>query len=488
MTRSLILLAVIPLALTLQAGCASDIGTPDIGDLYSRTASHHGPDRNPVILIPGMLGSKLEDGPSGAIVWGAFDGGFADPETPEGARLAAIPMAIGRPLGDLTDEVTSTGAVGRVRLRFLGLPIHVEAYRHILTSLGIAGYRDEDLALGGEVDYGEDHFTCFQFHYDWRRDTVENARRLHRFILEKRAYVRREIRERFGVDREDIRFDIVAHSMGGLVTRYYLRYGDAELPADGSAPPVTWAGAEFVERAILVAPPNAGSAQALMNLVDGRDLGPTLPTYSPAVLGTFPALYQLLPRGRHGALVDRADPGAKVDDLLDPELWRRLSWGLAAPDQDPVLRWLLPDVPSAAGRKKVALDHQRKCLERAGRLHRALDTPATPPPGLDLALIAGDAIPTEDVLSVDRATGRIAVHGRAPGDATVTRSSALMDERRTGAWKPHLVSPIGWSQVFFIFAEHLDLTREPAFTDNLLYYLLEDPRQSARVLAVSAVE
>ncbi len=56
------------------------------------------------------------------------------------------------------------------------------------------------------------------------------------------------------------------------------------------------------------------------------------------------------------------------------------------------------------------------------------------------------------------------------------RSSALMDERVGGEWRPWLVSPIAWTQVHFIFRDHLGLTQDPAFTDNVLYILLEDPR------------
>jgi hypothetical protein len=53
-----------------------------------------------------------------------------------------------------------------------------------------------------------------------------------------------------------------------------------------------------------------------------------------------------------------------------------------------------------------------------------------------------------------------------------------MDERYTeGAkWSPRLVTPIKWSSVNFLFTDHLGLTKDPAFTDNVLYLLLEAPR------------
>jgi len=30
--------------------------------------------------------------------------------------------------------------------------------------------------------------------------------------------------------------------------------------------------------------------------------------------------------------------------------------------------------------------------------------------------------------------------------------------------------------VTFLFSKHMDITRDPAFADNVLYMLLEDPR------------
>jgi len=458
------------------AGCASNDRLPDLGGLYTRVARHHDELRNPVIVIPGILGSRLVDGESGRIVWGAFAGEYANPQTPDGARILALPMREGAPLRALDDDVRPDGVLDRLKVNWLGLPLELRAYANILAALGVGGFRDEELGRSGAIDYGGDHFTCFQFAYDWRRDNVENAKRLHAFVEEKRAYVAKEREKRFGTKDADVRFDIVAHSMGGLLTRYFLMYGDADLPDEGPLPPVTWEGASHVDRVVLVGTPNAGSVKAFTQLVQGVRFGPLLPEYEPAIVGNFPSIYQLLPRARHRPVVDAADPSRAFDDLLDPALWERMGWGLAAPDQDPVLEFLLPDVSDPAARRRIALDHLRKTLRRAERFAASLDRSVEPPEGLDLSLFVGDAVPTPAVAAVDRRDGSVRLVEEAAGDGTVLRSSALMDERVGGTWSPQLVSPIRWSRTTFLFTDHLGITRDPAFTDNVLYHLLEEPR------------
>ncbi|MCK5552114.1 MAG: hypothetical protein KAJ09_03140, partial [Deltaproteobacteria bacterium] len=126
-------------------------------------------------------------------------------------------------------------------------------------------------------------------------------------------------------------------------------------------------------------------------------------------------------------------------------------------------------------RRRIALDHQRKCLERARQFVAALDMPALPPKGLSLSLIAGDAASTPAAVSLNRSNGAIEVIEGGPGDGIVLRTSALMDERVGGDWSPTLVSPIAWKQVLFLFLGHLQMTRDPVFTDNLLFLLLEEP-------------
>jgi pimeloyl-ACP methyl ester carboxylesterase len=426
-------------------------------------------------VIPGILGSRLEDEETGRVVWGAFGGDFADPGQPAGARLLALPMAPGAPLAELRDRVRPAGALDRVRVRLLGLSIEQQAYLYVLRTLGVGGYRDQDLGRMGQVDYGAGHFTCFQFGYDWRRDNAENARRLHAFILDRRAYVLAELARR-GQPAADVKFDLVAHSMGGLLARYYLLHGPAPLPEDGSLPPITWDGTRHVERAVFIGTPNAGSVEALRQLVEGTRFPFPLPRYEPAVLGTMPSIYQLLTRSRHARVVDA---GGQAVDVLDPGVWERHGWGLAASSESERLAWLLPAVSDPADRRRVALEHQRKALRRAAQFQAAMDRPATPPEGVTLHLFAGDATPTPAVVQVD-AAGRLTVREEAPGDGTVTRASAVLDERVGGAWSARLRSPIAWTDVTFLFSDHLGMTRDPAFTDNVLFRLLEFSRARAR--------
>lgn len=447
---------------------------PDLGHLYGRTAQADDRDRNPIIVIPGVLGTRLVNGESRQIVWGEFGGRSINPTSPQGAQEIALPMNEGSPLSTLVDEVRPAGTLDAVDIRVFGIPFQINAYRDLLTTLGVGGYRD-DQAKVADLNYGDQSYNSFQFAYDWRRDNVENARLLHEFILEKKAYVEAKRRERHGADFQPVRFDIVAHSMGGLVARYYLEYGSADLPPDGSVPPVTWAGAEHVARLVMIATPNAGSLDAVANLVQGEVLSRFLPKYEAAILGTMPSLYQLLPRPRQRPVV--ADGDRQAVDIMDPRVWAQFRWGLMDPRQQNVLKNLCPDVSDPQLRQRIAYEHLSKCLSRARSFHAAMDVPAKPPEGTTIHLIAGDAHPTTTQFRVD-SRGKLTISAWQPGDGRVSRASALMDERySTGVkWTPRLVSPIEWSNVNFLFADHLGLTSDPGFSDNILFLLLESPR------------
>ena len=465
-------------AAAMPAACAPE-PTADLALLYTSAARHHGLDRNPIIVIPGLLGSRLRDPASGRIVWGAFDGNAADPATADGARLVALPFT--DMMASPGSAVAADGVLDRVRIRVAGIPFALQAYAEILSTLGVGGYRDQALGLGGQVDYGDDHFTCFQFAYDWRQDNAVNARRLMAFMREKRAYVQGEYARRFGMRDAPVKFDIVAHSMGGIVARYAMMYGDADLPADGSLPRLNWAGAEMMARLIQVGTPNGGTLDGLRVLVDGRDFGaPIVPRYSPAILGTFPSLYQLLPRARSRPVIE-AGSGVALD-LHDPAVWQRMGWGIARPRIDEDLATLMPDVGSEAERRRIAIAQQSRLLTRARAFAAAMDRPVTTPPGTELMVVAGDALPTAMRYTADPADGAIARIATGPGDGLVLRDSSLLDARQgqePGLRRPFVDSPMDAKRALFLPREHLEITRDPTFRNNILFWLLEEPRLSA---------
>lgn len=449
-------------------------GQPDLGSIYSQTSQADDHQRNPIIVIPGILGSKLVDQTQRRVVWGEFGGNGIDPSTVEGARLLALPMSDEASLENLTDTIQVAGPLDTLNVRVFGVLFQIAAYRDIVTALGIGGYKDSATVSAAD-ELNAHNVRCFQFAYDWRRDNVETAAQLHRFILEKKSIVESERRKRYGDAAEPVRFDIVAHSMGGVMARYYLQYGNAPLPDDDSPPKVTWAGAKHVDRLVMVAPPNAGSLQAVEYLTQGVQFSRFFSKYEPALLGTMPSVYQLLPRTRHRPVVT----GQKREavDLYDPQTWVQARWGFFNPSQADLLRFLLPDEPDPLRRLEVAYGHLAKCLRRAELFHAAIDLKATPPEGTTIHLIASDAHPTVFQYAMD-VRGSLTPTARVAGDGLVTRHSALMDERLadSGKWAPRLKSPIKWDSVTFLFTDHLGLTKDPAFTDNVLYLLLESPR------------
>ncbi|HET8643860.1 MAG TPA: hypothetical protein VFO85_00125, partial [Vicinamibacteria bacterium] len=197
---------------------------------------------NPVVIVPGIMGSGLCR-PDGTRVWLNLRNAI-------GHFNLSLPLTL--PLCDGKDELEPSpllvGTDARVP-RMFGFT----EYYDLLEILEAAGFK---LAGTGGADDPAYHI----FTYDWRRDLVEAARRLHD-LLERLAEERGE---------PEGRFNLVAHSMGGLVARYYLRYGTAEPSEDQ---PVTWAGARRIRNLVMVATPSGGAIHSLEALLYGSRVG-----------------------------------------------------------------------------------------------------------------------------------------------------------------------------------------------------------------------
>ncbi len=477
-------LAYIVFVLVCITGCSKSMKEPDIELTYNRVAAAASPFRNPVIVVPGILGSNLKDIRTDQPVWGAFVAGAADPQTDEGLKLITAPYIF--PDGSSTNwsHVVPDGALKEVKVELLGIPLKVAAYAQLVNALGAGGFREEQLGETNSTLYEDNKYTAFQFDYDWRLSNAENAKRLFSFVQDVRDRVAEDYEGKFGVEKSEVNVDIVAHSMGGLLTRYMLRYGDQGLPNDGSAPILDWSGTLGVERVILIGSPNAGSTDALRELVEGKNYGwPFLPYYNQAILGSFASLYQLLPRDRHNAITLKS--GNKLGSLFDIETWEKNEWGLMSPKMKDTYQRLFPDIEDPDTLQLVVKHTLKTHLETARRFHEALDIPRAPPARLIYNLVLGDADLTPRTIEYDAKKSKFRVSLKAPGDGVVPRYSALMDERADGndaTWTPRLRSPIDFDSVVILPYEHIELTQSKVFIDNLLYWLLVEPRKSENAL------
>jgi len=460
---------------------ASRYPAADIEEIYAPAAVN--PQRNPVILIHGFTGAKIVRTADGATVWGAFFTEDAPlPSTPEGLRAVGLDIdALPTPVrsGDLLhidDDSHASELLEKAHAGAVVAKVSFGIYSSMVKMVEDAGYApcrhvDQPAATS-------DAPPCFTFFYDWRQDNVGNAIALGRFIEAAERQVAAS-RERAG-SRPDrpVRFDILAHSMGGLITRYYLRYGPRDV-LDQPDPEITWAGADKIGRVILIATPNFGSMHALKELITGVKY--PVVRYEQALLATYVSVYQMLPREDHDLWIDRAGRPVRLD-YMSADFWRRNRWGPFAPKQDRFLKVIFPDAPSAGDRSERMAGFMDAAFERARTFTAALDRhPETPPP-VPLILFAADASPTLARAVVRRVEdGRTVLEFKkrkwlsSPGDGRVTRASALADERVTSGRRGWLSSPVAWSQTFFLTDSHTSMFGNPSFQNNLLHLLLDQP-------------
>ena len=447
----------------------------------TRSLAYEGVRRNPVILIHGLLGARLEDPATGEEFWGTFSPVLPDRDN---LKRLSVPMSWGTPLRELSNNTRASFLLDSVSVRVGALEFSMAAYGPLVDTVRNAGY-----VLEGSKEHRENGRcpTLFVFYYDWRRSIAENAVELGKFIRAKQALLSEEYAVRYGASPDPVRFDLMGHSMGGLIARYYMRYGELPLPADESAPDpaITWAGAKNVGKLIQIGTPNAGYLDTVIELVNGLRLQPGAPLYPAAVIGTFPSYYEMMPFPQFAA-VRKAIPG-KTDeesiargeavDLYDLNTWIKYKWGLANPDFDADLQWLLPDVKTAAERRYVALEHLQKCLASAKRIASMLSTPDPKDSDVFQMIFIGDSVPTSSLALADD-KGGLRIVRYDSGDGKVSAVSARADLRnpdRAGAWGPRMESPVCWKGVIHVSGAHMGITLAPDFLHNMRFYLVQFP-------------
>ncbi len=314
--------------------------------------------RRPLIFVPGLLGSRLcrPDAANPAkpvVVWGTLEALFQFP---------TLRMPHTKAVGE--DHIKPCGLVREIV--YLGL-VTQEVYGPVIARLQRLGYREErDL---------------FVFAYDWRRSVFENAELLAAFVREK-------------VPEATQRVDILAHSMGGLVSRVYaMKFG----------------GAARIARLMSAGTPFLGSVKVFETVEKGWGFLNVfmggLTAFRQTVL-SFPSAFELMPRYRACCSGDQA--GAPAFAVAEIEAWRSLGWDGVDPDS-------MPDLAAT--------------FARIRELQNIVDSAL--PPEVEDVLIVGVDQRTPQRGAFERRGGSTTFRVRTTwaGDGTVVRESAALPER-----------------------------------------------------------
>lgn len=198
------------------------------------------PQRKPIVFVPGFMGSQLLLGDK--VVW------------PNLRILATQTEVYSLP------ETTPLQVKGLVEEVVIVPNLYKQEQYSQLTD-----FLRDSLGYKTGVD-------LLEFAYDWRKDLRLAAGQLRDQVNAWRA----------SLANPDAKVIIIAHSMGCLVTRYYID---------------VLGGDKTVERVILMGGPHRGTPKIVEALLTGKGLLPfsVLDTRIRDVVATFPSVYQLLP-------------------------------------------------------------------------------------------------------------------------------------------------------------------------------------------------
>ena len=146
------------------------------------------------------------------------------------------------------------------------------------------------------------------FAYDWREDYFSAVKQLARLVSELKHQGAPSIA-------------IIAHSLGGLITSYYLRYG-SQAPTQAVE---TWEGASQIDKVVLTTVPFKGSMTAFHNMKHGARFGLNTTLIKAQAFATFPSVYELLPTYAPVLLDGGLNPLPYT--LYKRDLWQRYGWG-----------------------------------------------------------------------------------------------------------------------------------------------------------------
>lgn len=219
--------------------------------------------RDLVVVLPGILGSTLTR--DGKELWGTSLGGLTGNLMSLGRRYQnlALPADIGDE--DPRDGIVATALMPKAVI-IPGL-VSVDGYTGLLDHLTSKFSLNRTVA--GKAG------NLLEFPYDWRLSNRLNAQRLKDTV----SPALDRWREQSG--HHDAKLVLIAHSMGGLISRWFLE---------------CLGGKEITRRLITMGTPYRGSVNAALALINGVSPGiGILKVNLDEVVRSLPSVHQLLP-------------------------------------------------------------------------------------------------------------------------------------------------------------------------------------------------
>lgn len=443
----------LPLLSLLFLSSCSGYLQPDLERIYRPLAEKT--KSTPVIFIPGIMGSQLKQGDTTFWPGSLWDLAF-------GSNLDQLALPVDhqdflKNRDDLQPDGLFLAAGGE------------NFYQEIVNTLEqTGGYHCVDPSRI------KPDTNCVLFAWDWRRDLVEAAGKLDQLVEQLRT----------ARGNEYLKVDIVAHSAGGLLTRYFLRYGSKDVLTT-ETPTIDHRGAYKVRKAILIGTPNYGSISALQQAITGMPVA--LSRIKPEVLASMPILGQLLPHPDRNWMIDIN--GKRIDrDIFNIETWQYNGWSIF----DPRIRQRIADRFDSQTEADQYLSNLERVmtqsLQRGERFHRALSISQQDAPN-KFIVFGSDCIPTPARCLLEQVGDRYLVHLSPdqivhpkpgidyermmlePGDGSVTKASLLARDSLDPTEGKYGDFRIDYE--FFICEKHTKLAENITFRDNLLNILLD---------------
>jgi len=239
----------------------SVITDQDVKEIYNSNQNFTWPiqkKRNPVIIVPGIMGSYLNRVSDGEEIWPNLLKMVLPGKDTYLDELSLSNYGISPGLYIYPYDIVRN-------IKFL--KIEKDFFQGLITELTITGYKE--------------NIDLFVFPYDWRLDISEIAGNDYSTATSTLSGFIKKVKH----DSKSDKVDIVAHSMGGLVVKKYVHNSNNNS----------------IDKFIDIATPHYGAPEAFKILQYGDDMGMSKNGFGldaervKTISQNFPSVYQLLP-------------------------------------------------------------------------------------------------------------------------------------------------------------------------------------------------